>query len=104
MGEIRFSRFIEKRVWNLTIYDNLDCFHFSNKLKALLLSLKKYAPKDSTDPYSEQILKPMYTLYDKYSIKVTDEAGNTKNASVKVNILNNAPVIELKQSEVNVYK
>ena len=36
------------------------------------------------------------------NIKVTDEAGNSKNASVKVNVLNNAPVIDAK-SEVNIF-
>ena len=43
------------------------------KLKNLLLSLKKYAPEDSTDPHSKLVLKPMYTLYDKNSIRVTDD-------------------------------
>ncbi len=43
------------------------------KLKNLLLSLEKLAPKDSTDPHSELVLKPMYKLYDKNSIRVTDD-------------------------------
>ncbi|MBP3820882.1 hypothetical protein J6G99_04475 [bacterium] len=43
------------------------------KLKNLLLSLKKLAPKDSSDPASEKVLKPIYTLYDENSIKVTDD-------------------------------
>ena len=43
------------------------------KLKGLLLSLRKLAPKDSTDPGSELVMKPVYTLYDENSIKVTDD-------------------------------
>jgi hypothetical protein len=42
-------------------------------LKNLLLSVKKLAPKDCTDPHSELVLKPVYTLYDENSIKVTDD-------------------------------
>lgn len=43
------------------------------KLKKLLLSLKKFAPKDSTDIKSEKVLKPIYTLYDENSIRVADD-------------------------------
>jgi hypothetical protein len=43
------------------------------KLKNLLLSVKKYAPEDSTDLRSPLVLKPVYTLYDENSIKVTDD-------------------------------
>lgn len=43
------------------------------KLKGLLLDLKKLAPKDRTDPNSELVLKPMYELYDANSIRVTDD-------------------------------
>ena len=35
--------------------------------------MKKLAPKDSTDPRSELVLKPVYTLYDENSIKITDD-------------------------------
>lgn len=36
------------------------------------------------------------------TITVTDEAGNTQSTSVKVNIINNAPVIDLKTTKIDV--
>jgi len=44
-----------------------------DRLKNLLLSIRKLAPEDSTDPNSKLVLKPMYELYDQNSIKVTDD-------------------------------
>lgn len=44
-----------------------------DRLKTLLLGLRKLAPEDSTDPQSKLVLKPVYTLYDQNSIKVTDD-------------------------------
>jgi len=43
------------------------------KLKDLLLSLKKLAPKDSADPSSEKIYKNIYALHDENNIKVADD-------------------------------
>lgn len=43
------------------------------KLKKLLLSLKKLAPKDSADPRSELIYKNIYALHDENNIKVADD-------------------------------
>ena len=43
------------------------------KLKELLLSLKKLAPKDSADPKSELVYKNIYALHDENNIKVSDD-------------------------------
>ncbi len=37
------------------------------------------------------------------TITVTDEAGNTQTTSVKIDIINNAPEIALKTSEINIF-
>ena len=43
------------------------------KLKNLLLDVKKLAPKDSSNPQSELVFKPVYIMTDKNTIEVADD-------------------------------
>ena len=51
--------------------------------------------------WNDILWKPLNEAWT-INIKATDEAGNSNNASVKVNILNDAPIINAK-SEVNIF-